>query len=42
MIFKLVETLAQSPIWLGLCGLGLTIVPIIGIMFVHKEKGNGM
>jgi hypothetical protein len=42
MLFKLVETLSQSQIWLGMCGFGLTIVPIIGIMIVHKEKNNGM
>jgi len=42
MIFHLVEVLAKNPIWIGFCGLGLTIVPIIGIMFVHREKNNGM
>ncbi len=37
-MFHLVEVLAASPIWLGLCGIGLTIVPIIGIMVVHRKK----
>jgi len=38
MIFHAVETLANNPIWLGLCGMGLTIIPIIGIMAVHNKK----
>lgn len=38
MIFHLVEMLAASPIWLGLCGAGLTIVPFIGIMVIHQDK----
>ena len=38
MIFHIVETLATSPIWIGLCGLGLTIVPIAGIMLIHRTK----
>jgi hypothetical protein len=38
MIFHIVETLAASPIWLGICGMGLTIVPFMGIMFIHRNK----
>jgi hypothetical protein len=38
MIFHIVETLAASPIWLGLCGMGLTVVPFIGIMLIHRDK----
>ena len=38
MIFHIVEVLAASPIWLGLCGFGIIVVPIIGIMFIHKDK----
>ena len=38
MIFHLVETLAANPIWLGLCGAGLTIIPFAGIMIIHKNK----
>ena len=38
MIFHIVEALAASPVWLGLCGAGLTIVPIMGIMFIHRTK----
>jgi len=38
MIFHIVETLANSPIWLGLCGMGLTVVPFIGIMLIHRNK----
>jgi hypothetical protein len=38
MIFHLVETLASSPVWLGICGGGLIIPPIIGIMLIHRNK----
>ncbi len=37
-MLHLVETLASSPIWLGLCGAGLTVVPILGIMLIHRNK----
>jgi hypothetical protein len=37
-MFHLVEFLASSPIWIGLCGGGLIIPPIIGIMIIHKDK----
>mgnify|MGYP000601179509 FL=1 len=36
MIFNIVETLAASPIWLGLCGFGVIVVPIMGIAFIHN------
>ncbi len=38
MIFHIVETLAENPVWIGLCGGALIIPPIIGIMIIHKEK----
>jgi hypothetical protein len=38
MIFHLVEFLAASPIWIGFCGVGLTILPTLGIMYVHRDK----
>jgi hypothetical protein len=38
MIFYIVETLAASPVWLFMCGMGLTVVPFIGIMFIHRNK----
>jgi len=38
MIFHLVETLAASPIFLFLCGMGLTLVPFAGIMYIHRHK----
>jgi hypothetical protein len=38
MIFHIVETLAASPVWLGLMGGGLIIPPIIGIMLIHRTK----
>ena len=38
MIFHIIETLAASPIWLGLLGGGLIIPPVIGIMLIHRNK----
>jgi hypothetical protein len=38
MIFHVVEALASSPIWLGLCGFGIIVVPIMGIAYIHKEN----
>jgi hypothetical protein len=38
MIFKVVEFLADSPVWLFLCGMGLTFVPALGIMIIHSTK----
>jgi len=40
-MFQLIEVLASNPVWLGLCGAGLTVVPILGIMTVHS-KNNGV
>jgi hypothetical protein len=37
MIFHIVETLAASPVWLGLCGGGLIILPIMGIIYIHDK-----
>jgi len=37
-MFQIVETLANSPIWLGLCGFGVIIVPILGIQHIHREN----
>jgi len=38
MIFHIVEVLATNPVWIGLCGGGLIIPPIIGIMLIHRTK----
>jgi hypothetical protein len=38
MIFHIVEKLAVSPVWLFVCGMGLTVVPFMGIMFIHRTK----
>jgi len=38
MIFHIVETLAASPLWLGLCGFGIIVIPILGIMIIHNNK----
>jgi hypothetical protein len=37
-MFHLVEVLAASQLWLGLCGAGLTVAPILGIMLIHRTK----
>ena len=39
-MFKLVETLANSPVWLGLCGFGVIVLPIIGIQYIHNKKND--
>jgi len=36
-LFHIVEYLAQSPVWIGLCGFVLIIPPIIGMMYVHSN-----
>lgn len=38
MIFHIVEILANSQIWLGLCGFGVIVVPIMGISYIHNNK----
>ena len=38
MIFHVVETLANNPLWLGLCGFGIIVVPIMGISYIHNNK----
>jgi len=37
-MFHLIEVLASSPVWIGFCGGGLIIPPIIGIMITHQNK----
>jgi hypothetical protein len=36
--FQVIEFLAASPIWLGLCGFGIIVVPILGIMVIHNNN----
>lgn len=38
IVFHVVEKLATNNFWLGACGAGLTVVPILGIMYVHRIK----
>jgi len=38
MMLHIVEVLADSPLWIGLCGGALIIPPILGIMAVHRNK----
>jgi hypothetical protein len=40
MIFHLVEVLANNPIWLGLCGFGIIVLPIMGIQYIHNNKND--
>jgi len=37
-MIKLVEFLADSPIWLGFCGFGIIVLPIMGIQYIHNKK----
>jgi hypothetical protein len=44
LIFKFVEFVLNNPITLFIIGAGLTIVPALGIMYVHSpkdDKSNG-
>ena len=42
-MFHLVEVLANSPLWLGFCGFGVIVLPILGIQILHErsEKKDG-
>ena len=35
-MFHLVEVLAASKLWLGACGFGIIVLPIMGIWAIHK------
>ena len=37
-MFHLVEILANNPIWLGACGFGIIVLPIMGIQYIHNKK----
>ena len=37
-MFHVAETLANSPLWLGLCGFGVIVMPILGIQFVYEKE----
>ena len=39
-MFHLVEALAASPIWIGACGFGIIVLPIMGIAFIHNKEKN--
>lgn len=39
-MFHLVEVLAASPIWLGACGFGIIVLPIMGISLIHNTELN--
>ena len=41
-LFHLVEVLASSPIWLGACGFGIIVLPIMGIAFIHNIEENNL
>ena len=42
MIFHIVEALASSPLFLFICGCGLTIVPFAGIMYIHSKNNMNL
>ena len=42
LVFKIVEILANSPIWLGACGFGVIVLPIMGISFIHSTEKNNL
>jgi hypothetical protein len=39
-MFHLIEVLAASPVWLGLCGFGIIVLPILGIHHTHKNHNH--
>jgi hypothetical protein len=39
-MFHLVESLANSPVWLGLCGFGVIVLPIMGIQYIHNNNND--
>jgi hypothetical protein len=44
LVFKFVEFVLNSPISIFIIGMGLTVVPTLGIMYVHStndENKNG-
>ena len=41
MMFHLVETLLNNQVFLGILCYLLTVVPILGIMYIHS-KHNGV
>lgn len=38
MIFRIVEHLAHSPVWLGMCGFGVIVVPMLGIQYIYEQE----
>lgn len=41
MIVKIVRNLIENPFFIFVCGVGLTILPFFGIMYVHKIYDDG-
>jgi hypothetical protein len=37
-MFHVAEVLANNPVWLGLCGFGVIVMPILGIQFVYETE----
>ena len=37
LIFRFVEFALNNPISLFIMGMGLTVVPFFGIMYIHRE-----
>ena len=38
---KALASLAHNPIFIFVTGMGLTVGPILGIMFIHRKKSDG-
>jgi hypothetical protein len=36
-MLTLIEHLAESKVWIGLCGFGIIGLPIIGIVLIHSK-----
>jgi hypothetical protein len=39
-VFRFVEFILNNPISLFIIGMGLTVVPTLGIMYVHSTKNE--
>ena len=38
---KALASLAPNPIFIFVAGMGLTVGPILGIMYIHRKKSDG-
>ena len=40
-VMKALASLAPNPIFIFIAGMGLTVGPIFGIMYIHRNKPDG-